>query len=221
LPRPDSRLVFLDANVLARPVTRTLLLVGADPAGFRVVWSRQAEDEANRHLRQRTLSVTELRHLLDRELGPSGDDPSRFRDTDRKDRQILADVEAAGAGFLVTADVGDFGQADLVRLKLAAVHPDLFMATCYPLDAYRNAIIQMAARMNNPHRTGEQLHSLIARQHPLLFAAHAAAFPSDPAPSPDEPPTVTYRGVRCLVCGLASDDAGSLHHGIGPECRAT
>lgn len=42
----DPTLVFLDANVLARPVTRTLLLVGADQSGLAVTWSAHVEAEA-------------------------------------------------------------------------------------------------------------------------------------------------------------------------------
>ncbi len=48
----DPTPVFLDANVLARPVTRTLLLVGADPSGHAVTWSAHVEAEADRHARE-------------------------------------------------------------------------------------------------------------------------------------------------------------------------
>ncbi len=50
----DPTLVFLDANVLARPVTRTLLLVGADPSGRAIRWSAHDEAEADRHAREYT-----------------------------------------------------------------------------------------------------------------------------------------------------------------------
>jgi len=31
--------VFLDANIIAKPVTRTLLVVGGVPSGFSALWS--------------------------------------------------------------------------------------------------------------------------------------------------------------------------------------
>lgn len=39
----SATIVFLDANVLAKPVTRTLLMVGGVPSGFHAVWSETAE----------------------------------------------------------------------------------------------------------------------------------------------------------------------------------
>jgi len=68
----DPALVFPDANVLARPVTRTLLLVGADPSGLAVTWSAHVEAEADRHVRGSALPVSGLRKRLDRVLGPTG-----------------------------------------------------------------------------------------------------------------------------------------------------
>jgi len=65
----DPALVFLDANVLARPVTRTLLLVGADPSGLAVTWSAHVEAEADRHVRGSALPVSGLRKWLDRVFG--------------------------------------------------------------------------------------------------------------------------------------------------------
>lgn len=41
--------VLLDANIIAKPVTRTLLVVGGVPSGFRAFWSRAAEREAQVH----------------------------------------------------------------------------------------------------------------------------------------------------------------------------
>jgi hypothetical protein len=68
----DPALAFLDANVLAGPVTRTLLLTGADENGLAVVWSAYVEAEAGRHLRGSALPVSDLRERLDRVLGPAG-----------------------------------------------------------------------------------------------------------------------------------------------------
>lgn len=119
----DPTLVFLDANVLARPVTRTPLLVGADPSGLAVTWSAHVEAEADRHVRGSALPVSGLRKRLDRVLGPDGVGPERFGATAASDRQVLADADAARASFLVTADVDDFADDDLAGLRLSAVHP--------------------------------------------------------------------------------------------------
>lgn len=43
----DLAVTFLDANVLARPVTRTLLMVGASDANLVVTWSAYVEAEAH------------------------------------------------------------------------------------------------------------------------------------------------------------------------------
>jgi hypothetical protein len=106
----DPTLVFLDANVLARPVTRTLLLIGADESGLAVTWSAYVEAEADRHLRGSALPVSDLRKRLDRVLGPAGAGPERFEATAASDRQVLADADAARVSFLVTADIDDFAE---------------------------------------------------------------------------------------------------------------
>ena len=95
----DPTLIFLDANVLARPVTRTLLLVGADQSGLAVTWSAHVEAEADRHVRGSALSVSGLRKRLDRVLGPAGVGPERFEATAASDRQVLADADAARVSF--------------------------------------------------------------------------------------------------------------------------
>lgn len=100
--------VFLDANVLAKPVTRTLLMAGGPPSGFRTVWSGAAEQEALRHMPSRAVSPAVVRRRFGGILGPIGDVGERFGDTAEADRQILADAEAAGAAFLVSEDVDDF-----------------------------------------------------------------------------------------------------------------
>lgn len=44
-------LVFVDANVLAKAVTRSLLIYAASRSGYEVRWSCYEEDEADRHRR--------------------------------------------------------------------------------------------------------------------------------------------------------------------------
>jgi hypothetical protein len=56
--------VFLDADVLAAPVSRPLLLIGARSGGgalFAPVWSEQVEAEADRPARTGQVAVSVLR----------------------------------------------------------------------------------------------------------------------------------------------------------------
>lgn len=108
----DLLVVFLDANVLAKRVTRTLVLRCA-ACGYTVRWSRTGEEEADRYLTGRQLSIASLRALVEFLLSPSAANPERFTGTSADDRQILADAEAAGAPFIVTEDVDDFAEVDL------------------------------------------------------------------------------------------------------------
>jgi hypothetical protein len=215
----DPTLVYLDANVLARPVTRTLLLVGADSSGLAVTWSAHVEAEADRHVRGSAVPVSAVRKRLDRVLGPTGASPERFAATAASDRQVLADADAARASFLVTADVDDFAEDDLARLQLSAVHPDLFMALRFPRHAYQQALDLLVANMKNPPRTAAQMHALIARQHPLLFAAHADAYdvrPTDPAHAG---PAVIVRGIRCVSCDSVAESTADLRTGFCVDCN--
>ncbi|MDR3068845.1 MAG: hypothetical protein LBU50_05015, partial [Cellulomonas sp.] len=60
MPTNDPLTVLLDANVLAKPVTRTLVLRCA-PSGYTAVWSAAAEAEADRHLSGRQTPLATVR----------------------------------------------------------------------------------------------------------------------------------------------------------------
>lgn len=165
----STRTIFLDANVLAAPVTRTLLLVGIEAIDIVATWSQHAETEANRHMRPRAMSVTAFRTTIwENDLSPRGQRPSRFKATKDGDRQILADAAAAQVAFLITTDVDDFGESDLVTEKIAAVNPDLFMATRFTETAYHRALTQLVTSLTHPPNTVAQMHALIGRKHPRL-----------------------------------------------------
>lgn len=63
------------------------------------------------------VAVLRARHGL--ELSRPGADADSHRSTDAKDRQILADAVAAGARFLITENVADFGLVDLLAEEVA------------------------------------------------------------------------------------------------------
>ena len=216
----STRTLFLDANVLAAPVTRTLLLVGVEAIEAVATWSKHAEEEANKHLRSRDMSVTDLRTtILESDLSPTGENPARFVGTTGADRQILADAAAADAAFLITTDVDDFGEVDLVTAKIAAVNPDLFMALRFTDAAYQRALSQLVASLTHPPKSLTEMHALIGRKHPRLHERFADLYGETAlAAKSESEPRVLYRGARCLICGRPVSDAGSRSPGCHPAC---
>ncbi|QLQ10121.1 MAG: hypothetical protein HZY75_06660 [Nocardioidaceae bacterium] len=218
----STRTIFLDANVLAAPVTRTLLLVGIEAVDVIATWSQNAEDEANRHMRPRAMSVTEFRTTIwENDLSPTGKRPSKYKATKDADRQILADAVAANAAFIITTDVDDFGEADLVTEKIAAVNPDLFMATRFTETAYRRALTQLVESLNNPPKTIAQMHALIGRKHPRLHEWFAHRYPEAVPEAMETEPRVLYRGGRCIICARSVTRPERLTLGCHPACLTT
>ena len=218
----STRTLFVDANVLAAPVTRTLLLVGVEAIDVIVTWSQRAEDEANRNMRPRAMSVTEFRTTIwENDLSPTGKRPARYKATKDDDRQILADAVAANAAFIITTDVDDFGEVDLISEKIAAVNPDLFMATRFAEAAYQRALAQLVASLNTPPKTLAQMQALIGRKHPRLHERFAHLYPGAVPEVTETEPHVLYRGARCIVCARPVTHPESLMLGCHPKCLAT
>jgi hypothetical protein len=220
LATSEPTVVFLDANVIAKPVTRTLLMIGGVPSGYLAVWSQTAETEAERHLRDRVTKPSAVRARYGVELTPTGEVGHKFDATRGADRQILADAVAAGARYLVTEDVDDFAEPDLAGVGISAVNPDLFLAERMSAKGYAYAIATFVTTQTKPRRTGPQVHAAIAKQHPLLFAAHAGLYDVEPKISPHEPPAVTFRGRRCLRCETVNHAGAELTQGLCEKCRA-
>lgn len=192
----DPVKVFLDANVLAKPLTRTLLIIGGPLSGFATVWSERALVEADRHLGP---GKTPVRHLVTRfgwDVGPTGEIAGRFSATDDSDRQLLADAEAADASFLVTEDVDDFDEADLVSVGISAANPDLFLSVRLTADAYREALETIGATRQRPPSAPEQIHAALGRNHPLLTARFDSLYPGvEVAERVQAEPQVVFRGA--------------------------
>lgn len=102
----ERTLVFLDANVIAKPVTRTLLMIARLHSDFTAVWSLRAEQEAALHMRPSATPPAAVREAHGSELTPAAGSPDRFVATRESDRVILADAAAARARFLVTRGRG-------------------------------------------------------------------------------------------------------------------
>jgi hypothetical protein len=210
--------VFVDANVLAKPLTRSLVMLAAEASGYVVVWSAYAEAEADRHVTGSAKPVSVVRQTrTSQELSPTGDRAERFTSTKASDRQILADAVAAGALLLVTEDVDDFGHVDLAATGIAAVHYDLFLAERATTAGYLETLHRLSAAMTNPKRTIEQLHARLGRLHPLTVAAHGHAVDATPDAPTHNPPAELFRGDRCLRC---LNTGTTLVAGVCATCRA-
>ena len=216
----EPTVVFLDANVVAKPVTRTLLMIGGVPSGYLAVWSQTAEAEAERHLRDRAMKPSAVRARYGAELTPTGEVRDRFTATQRgrpadprRRRRRRCEVPR------------DRGRRRLRRARprevgISAVNPDLFLAVRMSAKGYAFAVEIFATTQTEPRRTGPQVHAAIAKQHPLLFAAYAGLYDVEPTISLHEPPAVTFRGQRCLRCETVKDAAAELMLGLCEECRA-
>lgn len=225
-------MVFLDAAVLAAPVTRSLILFGQAhrQAAFVARWSFAAEAEADAALARRAAakraaltSVARLREVLDWGgevlVDPAPEVESALADTDAKDRHVLAAAVGAGAALIVTPNVSDFGPEDLKSLGVCAVHPDLFLEQMMVAPMYRFVLQEMAVRRSRPPRTPEDIHVALGALHPRLVQSMTAVYPrARPVPPTDHPAEV-FRGWRCVSCGKTLSDPASLTLGLGPECR--
>lgn len=211
--------VFLDANVLAKPVTRTILMRGAADSGFAVGWSATAEAEATRHMRPQATPPADVRRRYGGELTPTAEVAGRFEATKPTDRQLLADAEVARARFLITEDVDDYGLVDLASVDISAVNPDLFLAARLTRDSYSTVIQRFVQRQVNPPTTPARFHAAIAKNHPRLFAAHANLYDVEPERGTSAEAQVNFRGTRCLVCEQIFVDAAAIINGVCAECR--
>jgi hypothetical protein len=211
--------VFLDADVLAAPLTRTLLILcGIHPAGiFAPRWSPAVEVEADRHMRSAQTPVRELRHRFDwgvEALVPDAS-PSKAEQltgTSPKDRHVLAAAAQSGIRVIVSRNVEDFGDADLNAQRATVAHPDLFLSSVVAPDVYRDVLDGLAAIRSRPPNTSETLHSAIGAEHPRLHQAMSAAFPGvEPAPSGARPPGVLFRGHPMSLGGIELGPPESRH----------
>jgi len=220
LPEPDV-VAFLDGDVLARPVTRTIIIMASQVAGPSVVWSQLAELQGNKNSPSNARTVTFVREILGRTLTPPGVASERFTDTSPTDRQILADAEAAGATILVTSDVDDYAEADLDSVGITAANPDLFLSIILTEDTYLDVLEQIAAGRRNPPQTAATLHGQLGRQHPRTVDRFASLFSAEPSAPTHAEPRILSRGHRCLRCGTFVAAKGTLAFGLCDICAAT
>ncbi|MDR0848569.1 MAG: DUF6011 domain-containing protein [Propionibacteriaceae bacterium] len=242
----ERQRVFIDADVLAHPISRSLILFGSiyPDTGFVACWSLAAEAEADAALArqwERTLAksgvtgrsmpvgVAELRQHPGSQdwassalIGPATEeDMVSLDDTSETDKHIVAAAHGAGCRIVVSQNVRDFGRTDLKRFGLSVVCPDVFLSLFLDSAAYQFALELMAAHRSRDPRTPEAIHQALGRSHPRLVSLMASEFPEVTPLEPENQPSEVFRGDRCLVCGKTLRGPDSLACGVGPECRKT
>lgn len=211
----ETPLLFLDANTLASPVTRTLVIAGARADGLRWTWSKHVETEADRHARGSASRVSTVRTaILGTELSPTARDSIGLVTTTPEDRQVIADAIRAGTRFLITTDVDDFAFADLATHGISAVNPDYFMALRFTERAYQEGVGLLASVQTNPPRTEAEVHTMLGRRHPHLAARFADAYDTNPVQADADQPSIVFRGVACIRCEAHLDGEVSLRVGL-------
>ncbi|MDR1265364.1 MAG: hypothetical protein LBK42_07320 [Propionibacteriaceae bacterium] len=212
--------VYLDANLLAAGFVRTLLLLSGPVAGHRAFWSPYAEREATRHQPKDATPIALVRELYDLEIVPDAPSPKPLRDTDEKDKPILAPAAAAGAAFVITANVKDFGANDLESLSMSAVHPDLFLTARLTSEEYRFVLDAIAEKRRRDPKTPATIHAAeTPGKLPHLFLAHRDALGVDPKIRVGQPARSQFRGARCVRCAAVTPRSEALTEGLCPACR--
>lgn len=217
----ESSLLFFDANVLASPVTRTLLIAGSRADGLRWTWSKHVETEADRHARDQASRTSVVRmEILSTELSPTARSTKDLATITSEDRQVIADAIRAGAQYLITSDVDDFAFEDLAAHGMSAVNPDYFMALRFTEQAYREGLGLLATVQKNPSRTETEVHRMLGRRHPHLTARFSEAYDTTLVPADSDQPSTLFQGVTCIRCGSNLDAKESLLQGIcGSTCK--
>lgn len=211
----ESPLLFLDANAVASPVTRTLLIAGARADGLRWTWSEHVEIEADRHARGRASRTSAVRtRILGTELSPTAPSTDGLETSTVADRQVMADAIHAGARYLVTTDVDDFAFNDLAAHDMSAVNPDYFMALRFTEQAHQEGVALLAAVQRNPSRTEAEVHRMLGRRHPHLTARFADSYDTTPVPADADQPSIIFRGVICIRCNTRLDTEAGQRTGL-------
>jgi hypothetical protein len=189
-------IVFLDANILAKPLTRNLLMAGGPPSGFRSVWSLYAEQEALRHMRPNAAAPADVRRRFGGVLGPtgavSGSFPARLNLTGSCSLTPQRLARGSWSPRMSTTSPKRISRLSGSPLST----PTFFLASWLTRDAYAMVIDLFVRRQVAPPTTSAQFHSAIASQHPLLFAANADIHSVSPGARHHPAPAVTFRGTR-------------------------
>lgn len=124
-------------------------------------------------------------------------------DTDEKDKPILSAASLAGTPFVVTENVKDFGTRDPARLKMSAVHPDLFLANRLSAVTYSDVLGRLSrASRREPNTAAEEIHRVETDERlPLLARRMVDTFAVEYVSPTKGVPRLRFRGVGCVSCG--------------------
>lgn len=213
--------VFVDANVLASPVPRTVLYLAQPLSDFELVFSPWVEAEADRHQKPGQASVSRLRERWDWQVVPDADEFDDLIDTDPKDQIVLASAVEARAQFLVTGNVRDFGEKDLIERRMVAVHPGLFLAHHLTAAVYREVLTVVGEARAREPRDPFGIHvEEIATHLPALFERYADLFGPIPAETEVRHPKTVFRGGSCVRCTVPLPEVDQHAPGLCLECRS-
>lgn len=219
LPSTSRVSVFVDANVLASPVPRTMLYLLAPLSGYRLVFSPLVEAEAQRHQKAGHVRVATLRQRWDWTLVPDSDHTPPLVDTDPKDKPVLAAAIHARAAFVVTGNIRHFGVQDLEANRVSAVHPGLFLAHHATPDSYREVLEAISAGRTREPRDPLSIHEQeIAVHLPALFTTYRDLFGTPHPVNTHQPPATVFRGPRCVRCSQLQHPGAD---GLCDSCRAS
>jgi len=207
-------LAFVDACVLVTALPRSILYLASalETTDYQLVYSPYVEDEAVKNQRPGTVPVTTLRMALDWIVVPDVSDlvSFDFYDTDPKDRPVLAAAIANQAPFIITANIKDFGPADLKTYQMTVVHPGLWLAHRLTADDYVETLTRLCAKRQRDPKTPLATHiQEVAVELPDLFERYRNVF-GPIAPSMQPQLHQTYRGTSCVACGQPISDSGPL-----------
>lgn len=152
-------------------------------------------------------------------VGPTGAVGGRFVKTAEANRQLLADAEAAGASYLISEDVDDFDEDDLMSVGISAVNPDLFLSVWLTADAYQEALELIGRNRQRPPSSPEDIHASLGRNHPLVARRFESMYPTRIADRVQAEPAFIFRSARYLRCAMVLERADSLERGLGAECQ--
>ncbi len=223
MPSTSRVRVFVDADVLASPVPRTILYLARPLSDYELVYSQFVETEAERHQKAAHIPVSTLRQRWDWQIVPDAEseDIAALSDTDDKDKPVLAAAIAARATFVVTGNVRHFGAGDLSTHSLSAVHPGLFLSHHITSETYREVLEAVAENRAREPREPLAIHEQeIAVHLPALFVAYRDLFGPPALDATHRPPAVPFRGVRCVRCTRRLEVAQATTTGLCDTCRA-
>lgn len=174
---------ILDANVLYPSFLRDLLLSLAEVYLYRPKWSEEIEDEWLRNLHKNRADIPssnlERTAILMNRAFPDAKVEGynaliqSLTLPDPDDRHVLAAAILGKADVIVTSNLSDFPNEELIKFNVQAISPDEFVLNLIDLDGgkAKNALENMQARRKNPPVTIEELINMMENRELINSAA--------------------------------------------------